>query len=43
VFKDFKEAFRGLQIIESAEPDGNKAAQYHQAYAQWNTQLQKYL
>ncbi|MBT1696845.1 carbohydrate kinase [Fulvivirgaceae bacterium PWU4] len=43
IFKDFKEAFRGLQIIESEEPDTNKAAQYHHAYTQWKTQLQKYL
>jgi xylulokinase len=43
VFKDFREAFRGLRIIESAEPDAGKASQYHEAYEKWNTLLSKYL
>jgi xylulokinase len=43
VFKDFKEAFKGLHIIESEEPVAAKSEQYQKAYANWNSQLNKYL
>jgi xylulokinase len=43
VFKDFKEAFKGLNIIASEESDKTKAEQYQAAYAHWKSQLNKYL
>jgi xylulokinase len=43
IFKDFKEAFQGLRIIDSEEPNAGKSDQYHQAYANWAAQLNKYL
>jgi xylulokinase len=43
VFKDFKEAFKGLHIIESEEPNAEKAGQYQAAYTHWKSQLNKNL
>jgi xylulokinase len=43
IFKDFKEAFRGLHIIDAEEPDNAKSEKYLSAYSNWKSQLNKYL
>jgi xylulokinase len=43
VFKDFKEAFKGLHIIDSEDPNTGKAEQYQSAYTHWKSQLNKYI
>jgi xylulokinase len=41
IYSNFKEAFRGLNIIGAEEPDRTKADQYRQAYSRWKDQLGK--
>lgn len=43
IYKNFKEAFKGLHIIESEEAQPEKAEQYQKAYAHWKLQLNKFL
>lgn len=43
VFTSFKEAFRGLNVIDSQESESEKAQQYQSAYVNWKTQLEKHL
>jgi xylulokinase len=42
IFRDVKEAFRGLHIIGSEEPKPEKGALYELAYGRWKTELDKH-
>jgi len=35
IYKDFKEAFRGLKAVSSLEPEAEKIAPYQEAYERW--------
>ena len=39
VYKTFKEAFAGLTILGSEDPDKSKSVQYIDAYNNWKNQL----
>jgi xylulokinase len=43
IFNSFQEAFTGLKIIQSEEPDKNKSEEYEKAYSFWKAQLEKQL
>jgi len=43
VFKNFKEAFKGLNVIATEAPDKSKSEQYQDAYTHWKSQLNRYL
>ena len=43
IYKDFKEAFSGLEILDTVEPDEKITAQYTAAYQKWHEILQKQL
>jgi xylulokinase len=42
-YRSFKEAFGGLQRVETIEPDATKANAYHEAYERWKEELKKLL
>jgi xylulokinase len=39
VYSDYQEAFEGLDIIETIEPDGEKMKLYNESYRKWISQL----
>ena len=41
LYANFKEAFRGLHIIGSEEPEKSRTGQYQNAYSRWKDQLTK--
>ena len=43
VFKDFREAFKGLHIIGSEEGTASKSERYLKAYSTWKSKLNQYL
>lgn len=43
IFADFKEAFRGFQLIKAEDPDKVKVAQYGEAFQSWKRELDKHL
>lgn len=43
IFSNFKDAFKGLNVIESEEPKADKVEQYQAAYANWKMKLEKHL
>lgn len=43
IYGSFEEAFRGLKIILSEDPDKQKSAQYQEAYQNWNQHLKSQL
>ena len=43
VFKNFKEAFRGLHILETEEPAPDKSELYKKVYSRWKLKLDSHL
>jgi len=43
IYGSFEEAFKGLKIILSEDPDRQKSVQYQEAYQNWNQQLSNQL
>ena len=43
IYKSFTEAFKGLTLIKSEDPDTSKAEQYNNAYLQWKENLNNQL
>jgi xylulokinase len=43
IYQSFEEAFNGLSLIKSEEPNSSKASQYKEAYTKWNNALQNQL
>jgi xylulokinase len=43
IFKNMKEAFRGLHLLGSEEPVSEKAEQYQKSYSHWKSELNKQL
>lgn len=43
IYSNFKDAFKGLKIIGSENPDSNKSEKYQAAYAHWKKRLETQL
>lgn len=43
IFASMRDAFRGLTVLEEAEPEASKAEQYQLAYDKWKSQLDRQL
>ncbi|HOX84266.1 MAG TPA: carbohydrate kinase, partial [Chryseolinea sp.] len=43
VYSSFEEAFSGLKMIQSEDPDKNKTEQYSNAFASWLQHVEKQL
>lgn len=43
IFRDFTQAFQGLHVLQTEQPDEAKVAAYRQAYERWMSRLAPYL